>query len=100
MDEQFHQRHPAPSSSCGFEFFGRNFADDFIERGFGNALQFAAKKNLAGANGFRSGAFAVNQSRSRLSPAPCAPRARRDFPVLLFQGRRFLPAIRNVKYFR
>jgi hypothetical protein len=47
-------------------FLGRNFADDFVEGGFGNAVEVAAKKNFTGANGLGCRLDAVNQIRRRL----------------------------------
>ena len=39
----------------------RHFAEDFVERAFGDSLQFPAEKNIAGADGFSRRGFAVNQ---------------------------------------
>ena len=43
-----------------FGWFGGNFADDVVEGGFGNAGEFAAEKNFAGAQGFGGGGGTVD----------------------------------------
>ena len=61
VDEQFHERHAGAVELCFLDFLRRHFADDFVEGGFGNAVQVAAEKNFAGAHGFRAWRRAVNQ---------------------------------------
>src|SRR6266576_92773 len=61
VNEDFQQRRAGPVQSGLLDFFRRHFSDDFVERAFGDAVESAAKQNLARANGFGGGAGAVDE---------------------------------------
>ena len=50
MHKQFDERLASPAEFGLADFPGRHFADDFVECRFGDARQFSAKKDFAGAD--------------------------------------------------
>lgn len=98
VDEKFDERNAGTFEFGFFEVLGGDFADNVVEGGFGNAGEFAAEKNFAGANGFRCGLFAVDEIGHRLGECLVGNASagiggvlllKRDYFVLRHEGKEF-----------
>src|SRR5882762_2313639 len=90
MDQELDQRF-AGSVEFGFlDFFGGNFANDFVEGAFGNACEITAKKNLAGTERFLGRARAVDQVRGGFGQRFVRRASAGVFGMLFFQAGDFV----------
>ena len=92
VHQQFDERHARAVEFGFFDFLRRHFADDFVEGGFGDALQVAAEEDFAGAHGFRGRVRAVDQIGRGLGQRLVRDAGAGIFRVLLFQRGDFLLA--------
>jgi len=89
VNQKLDQRQTSAVQFRLFNFLRRHFADDFVEGAFGNAFQFAAEKDFAGADGFRRSVRAVNQIGHRFGQSPVRFARAGIFRVFLFQRLNF-----------
>ena len=99
MDEQFDERNSRAVELRLFKLLRRHFADNVVERGFGNAVEVAAEKYLAGADGFQRGSSPWIKSVTAFASALCAARAP-GFSACCFSSASISSFDRNVKNFR
>src|SRR5438309_1897218 len=83
--EQFNERNRAFELRL-FNVFCRDFANDVVEGAFGDSLQPSAKENFAGADGFSSCGWAVDQVGHCFGQRLVCCASFRLLQMLLFEG--------------